>query len=182
MSVPPRGDEDFDFDARFAAIISPIADSMDWDADLTHDSRLESGQYDAISRDEAIAAERAEKEAAEHREAEQRDARRAQRRVERAQELAEYNADKAAAEAAYNSDDGHFTPPPPPPLPRLRGVTIGGVLLVFAGIVLIAFPALLVIDTQLTMILGLLLLMAGVGTLVSRLRRSNSEDDNGAVL
>ena len=106
------------------------------------------------------------------------------RREERARELAEFNAEKAELESAYNSDDDHFTPPEPPPLPRLRPATVGAVLLMLAGMALIVFPTLLVIDTQLTMVLGLMLLAAGAVTLVSRLRAHDDDLDgpNGAVL
>lgn len=168
--------EEDDIAARFAAIVSPIASTMNWDADT-----------DVRSAD-AVAVERAAQERVEAErvawEAHERELRRERRREERARELAEFNAEKAELEAAYNSDDDHFTPPEPPPLPRLRPATLGAVLLMLAGLALIVFPTLLVIDTQLTMVLGLMLLAGGAATLVSRLRAHDDDLDgpNGAVL
>ncbi len=168
--------EEDDFAARFAAIVSPIASTMNWDPDT------EVRSADRIA-DERAARERAEAEQAAA-EARERELRRERRREERARELAEYQAEKAELEAAYNSDDDHFTPPEPPPLPTLRPATLGAVLLMLVGLALIVFPTLLVIDTQLTMILGLALLAGGAVTLVSRLRAHDDDVDgpNGAVL
>ncbi len=155
--------EEDDIAARFAAIVSPIAGSMDWGAEPVSDEaqpvRLNSGDD---------AAERA--------------ARRELRRAERARELAEHQADQAELEATYNSDDDHFRPPEPPPLPRLRPATVGAVLLLALGIALVAVPSLLVIDPQLTMVLGLLLIAGGAITLLSRLRGGDDDSGNGAVL
>jgi len=168
--------EEDDIAARFAAIVSPIASTMNWDphTDVRSD--------DAVA-DEQEAQERAEAERVAT-EARERELRRERRREERARELAEYNAEKAELESAYNSDDDHFTPPEPPPLPRLRPATLGAVLLMLAGLTLIVFPTLLVIDTQLTMVVGLMLLTGGAVTLVSKLRAHDDdlEGPNGAVL
>ncbi len=160
--------DDDDIAARFAAIVSSIASTMNWNSDLVDDTRREDAKPDAA--------------AVQATEQELRDARREHRRLERARELAEYNTEKAALEAAYNSEDDHFTPPEPPPLPTLRPVTIGAVLLTVCGIALIAVPTLLVIDTQVTMVLGLLILAGGVSLLLSRLRHHDDDPDNGAVL
>jgi hypothetical protein len=178
MDAVANAEED-DFAARFAAIVSPIASTMNWDA--------ENAVTDVLSQhtveDERAAQERAEAERV-AREARERELRRERRRDERARELAEFNAEKAELESAYNSDDDHFTPPEPPPLPRLRPATLGAVLLMLAGLTLSVFPTLLVIDTQLTMVLGLVLLAGGAVTLVSRLRAHDDDLDgpNGAVL
>ena len=133
--------------------------------------------------DERASNERAEADRAD-REAQERAERRERRRAERARELAEYQAERAELEAEYNSDDDHFTPPEPPPLPHLRPATLGAVLLMLAGLTLIVFPTLLVIDTQVTMVLGLMLLAGGAVSLVSRLRAHDDDLDgpNGAVL
>lgn len=169
-------DED-DIEARFAAIVSPIASTMNW----TRETDTDPGQADPdASQVDAAEVQAAEVQAAAA--ARERDARRERRRLERAQELAEYQAEKAELEAAYNSDDDHFRPPPPPPLPRLRPATVGAVLLLFAGIALVAMPSLLVIDPQLTMVLGLILIAGGAATLLSRLRGHEDDSDNGARL
>lgn len=181
--------EEDDIAARFAAIVSPIASSMNWDPETrtapAADPRADQHAADAADRvaREKAAAEQTEAERI-AREVRERDLRRERRREERARELAEYQAERAELESAYNSDDDHFTPPEPPPLPRLRPATLGAVLLMLAGLALIVFPTLLVIDTQLTMVLGLLLLGGGAVTLVSRLRAHDDDVDgpNGAVL
>jgi hypothetical protein len=180
MDVVATAEED-DIAARFAAIVSPIASTMNWDAARPAIPATDEPVTDAA--DERAARARAEAEQG-AREARERELRRERRREERARELAEFNAEKAELEAAYNSDDDHFTPPEPPPLPRLRPATMGAVLLMVTGLALIAFPTLLVIDTQLTMIFGLLLLTGGAFTLVSRLRAHDDDVDgpNGAVL
>lgn len=161
--------EEDDIAARFAAIVSPMASTMNWETD--HDETTDTTAVETAAEAAAQAAR-------------DREARREQRRRERARDLADFNAEKAELESAYNSDDDHFTPPEPPPLPRLRPATVGAVVLIAVGIALIAAPTLLVIDTQLTMILGLLLLAAGAGTLVSRLRGHDDDPNgpNGAVL
>ncbi len=160
--------EDRDLDARFDAIVSGLAPTMRWDT---------SPAVDDASRAPI------EQRELEDREQEQRRLRREQRRLERAEELAEFNAEKAELEAEYNSADDHFTPPEPPPLPRLRKATVGAVLLVLLGIALVAFPALLNLGQQVTLVLGVLLIAGGAGVLVSRLRHSDEDDpDTGAVL
>lgn len=189
--------EEDDIAARFAAIVSPIASSMNWDtatSDTTvrsdHDGADSEAGAEAAAADRADRADRERAAAAQAeadriaREARERELRRERRREERARELAEYQAERAELEAAYNSDDDHFTPPEPPPLPRLRPATLGAVLMMIAGLSLIVFPTLLVIDTQLTMVLGLMLLGGGAVTLVSRLRAHDDDLDgpNGAVL
>lgn len=177
MDTVAAAEED-DIAARFAAIVSPIASTMNWDAES--DAEVLS-QHAVEDRRAALERDEAERVA---REARERELRRERRREERTRELAEFNAEKAELEAAYNSDDDHFTPPEPPPLPRLRPATLGAVLLMLAGLTLIVFPTLLVIDTQLTMVLGLVMLAGGAVTLVSRLRASDDDlnGPNGAVL
>lgn len=108
---------------------------------------------------------------------------RARRRMERAEELAEYNAQKAAAEADYISDDGYFVRPDPGPLPRLRSSTITALLLIVAGVVLFVAPTLLSIPQDLTVTLAITMIVGGGVWLVSRLRADHEDDgDNGARL
>lgn len=161
---------DDDFDTKFAAIVSPMASTMDWDLGPDPDVLA-----DEIAQERAAVAER------EDRERRQREAQRELRRRERARELAEYESERAALEAEYNSEDDHFTPPDPPPLPRWRRVTVAGVLLVLLGIGLIAMPELLRLNPQFTMVLGVLAVVGGGCVLASRLR-SRDDGDTGAVL
>ncbi|AZI57793.1 DUF308 domain-containing protein [Nakamurella antarctica] len=176
-AVPPApgegsGDDRADIDAMFAAITSSFANEMNWESgDLNLTEALEA---ERVANESA----RAEAEAVRKR-AEQRD----RRRAERAAELAQYTAEKAELEAEYNSDDDHFVPPKPPPLPTLRRATISSLLLIVAGIALLAFPTLLVIAQDLTMVVGLLMIMGGLGWLVANMRTGPPDDsDNGAVL
>ncbi len=167
------GDEP-DYDAMFAAIVSPLSGQMNWDSSGL-DIPAAAAEADRVEREAADAA-RAEEDAVAKRAIE-----RDRRRAIRAAELAEYSAEKAAIEAEYNSDDDHFTPPAPPPLPRLRPATIGAVLLMIAGIFLIARPTLLSVSQELTIVLGLGLLVGGCVALISGMRKSD-DGDSGAVL
>ena len=173
--------DDEDLDARFAAIISPLVSTMEWDLS---DPDLDA-QGDATE-DPAAAARadqaRQQKLEQEEREQQLRHARREQRRLERAQELAEFNKEKAALEAEYNSADDHFTPPEPPPLPRFRPATIGALVLVALGIALVSYPALLMLSQQVSLVLGVLMIAGGAGLLTRGLRRTDDDPDPGAVL
>ncbi len=159
-----------DYDAMFAAIVSPLSDQMNWDA--VDEIEAAAAQLGAAEEAARVEAEAVAKRAVD----------RDRRRAERAAELAEYTAEKAAIEAEYNSDDDHFTPPAPPPLPRLRPATVGAVLLMIGGIVLIARPTLLSVGQELTIVVGLLVLVGGCAALISGMRKSHDDGDTGAVL
>jgi hypothetical protein len=196
---------DDDYDARFAEIVGPLSATMEWDlsepasdtpgatsgerpadtgsaqADRTAGGSGTLAAHPRPENDSRPTRSDSDVTDAEH---ELRRIRREQRRMERAAELAEFNAEKAALEAeysGYNSADDHFTPPDPPPLPRFRRATVGAVLLVIAGIALIASPALLAISQELTILVGAVLIGSGVAVLASRLRSDNDEGP-GAVL
>ncbi|MCD2196488.1 hypothetical protein LQ327_24240 [Actinomycetospora endophytica] len=76
--------------------------------------------------------------------------------------------------------DDHFVPPDPPPLPRIGMSSLLGLLLLVAGVVLLALPALVGGELAgLGIVPGLLAMAAGLGWLVVGMRRS-SEDDHDA--
>jgi len=186
----PGEPSDTDVDAAFAAIVSGIAPHMRWAAD--HLPRP--GQ--AADQDQAAAgpghrpplARPAHPELPSGREsADERARRRELRRLERAMEVEAYEAQKAAREAELAADDAHYTPPEPPPLPRPKGRTIGAVLLMAAGILLVARPGLLSVGPDLVLILALALLVSGAGLLVAGMRRQHGNgdgdgEDDGAVV
>ncbi len=82
-------------------------------------------------------------------------------------------------------DEEHFVPPEPPPLPMLRPGTLGALLLLALGLVLVLAPGLLGLAERLGTPLGLLALAGGIGVLVLRLRQGPPTDsgwDDGARL
>ena len=78
----------------------------------------------------------------------------------------------------------HFDPPEPPPLPMPRPRTVGGVLTLAVGILLLAAPNVLYLGERVATPLGLLAVTAGIGWLVVGLRPGPSADesDDGARL
>lgn len=82
-------------------------------------------------------------------------------------------------------DEGHFVPPEPPPLPRIGPPAAVGLVLLVAGIVLVAAPGWLGVSSSYGLPLGLLALAAGLGWLVLRLwprPPAPGEHDDGAVV
>ncbi|MGH4012603.1 MAG: DUF308 domain-containing protein [Pseudonocardiaceae bacterium] len=84
-------------------------------------------------------------------------------------------------------DDGtedHFEPPEPPPLPVPRPRTLGGVLLLAIGVLLLIRPSLLSMGESVGTPLGLLAITAGIGWLVLGLRGGPPQEgwDDGARL
>ena len=84
------------------------------------------------------------------------------------------------------SPEEHYEPPPPPPLPRLSTATAGGILLVALGIFIVARAEGVGLDAGLGFPLGVVLILAGFGILVSRMRDGSAgppdDDDDGAVI
>jgi len=164
-SAAPRGEDDRELDSMFDQIVSGLRSEMDWDT---------SSFPDAEDTPETAA------EPAVNPETE-----RARRRLERAEELAAFNAQKAEAEADYISEDGYFVRPDPGPLPRLRSSTIAALTMILCGLVLFIAPSLLSIAQDLTITLAILLIVGGGAWLVSRLRSGDEPEegwDNGARL
>jgi hypothetical protein len=86
--------------------------------------------------------------------------------------------------AILDRPDEHYEPPPPPPLPVPAPASLYAVLLVLAGVVLVGFPGLLNLSSDVGLVLGVLAIAGGVALLVSRMRDRNLEDDgdDGAVV
>ena len=83
-----------------------------------------------------------------------------------------------------DTGEDHFEPPEPPPLPIPQPRTVGGVLTVTVGVLLLAVPNLLNLGERVATPLGLLAVTAGIGWLVIGLRPGPSAEgsDDGARL
>ncbi len=85
--------------------------------------------------------------------------------------------------AILDLPDEHYEPPPPPPLPVPAPASLYAVLLVVAGVVLVAAPQLLRLSADVGLVLGVLVIAGGVALLVSRMRdRTMDDGDDGAVV
>lgn len=80
--------------------------------------------------------------------------------------------------------EDHFEPPEPPPLPVPRPRTLGGILLLVLGVLLLVRPDLLSVGESMGTPLGLLTVTAGIGWLVLGLRGGPPREgwDDGAQL
>lgn len=89
-----------------------------------------------------------------------------------------------ARDCPTDTDEDHFAPPEPPPLPIPRARTVGGVLTLTVGVLLLTAPNLLDLGERLAMPLGLVAVTAGIAWLVIGLRPGPSADefDDGARL
>lgn len=91
----------------------------------------------------------------------------------------------AAGPSGATGSDEHFVPPEPPPLPRLRRRTVGGLIVLVLGVVLVAVPDVFGLSGQVGLLLGLVAMTSGVGWLVLGLRDGPPRDsgwDDGAAL
>jgi hypothetical protein len=84
----------------------------------------------------------------------------------------------------FPDPEDHFEPPEPPPLPVPRPRTVGGVVALTGGLLLLAEPTLLGLGERVATPLGLFTLAAGIGWLVLGLRPGPQpeETDDGARL
>jgi len=184
----PGEPSDTDVDAVFAAIVSGIAPHMRWATEDNSGPGAPDGNPTAGPGHRPTTARPTFPEPPTGREsADERARRRELRRLERAMEVEAYEAQKAAREAELAADDAHYTPPEPPPLPRPKGRTIGAVLLMAAGLLLVVRPGLLSVGPDLVLILALVLLVSGAGLLVAGMRRQHGNgdgdgEDDGAVV
>jgi hypothetical protein len=106
--------------------------------------------------------------------------RRELRRLERAAELAAFQAGETEEQAERDADQEHYTPPDPPPLPRPKLRTVGSVLMILGGILLLARPGILAVAPDLAMVLAVLLIVGGAVLLVTGIwRRRGGKDGNG---
>lgn len=81
-------------------------------------------------------------------------------------------------------EEEHFVPPEPPPLPIPRPATFLGVGIVVLGVLVLLIPGLAGIAATVKLPLGLVLISAGIGWLLFRLRHtppSDSDDDGAQV-
>lgn len=83
---------------------------------------------------------------------------------------------------ATPAEDDHFVPPEPPPLPRIGLSSLFGLLLLVAGVVLLALPALVGGVAGLGIVPGLLAMAAGLGWLVVGMRRPSESDEPDGTL
>lgn len=85
-----------------------------------------------------------------------------------------------------DEDEGTYTPPLPPPLPRPSGAVILAVVGIVAGFVLFLRPRLLPLDYGLVQLFSFVAVLAGVATLILRMRPGGDEEDqdpdDGAVV
>lgn len=83
-------------------------------------------------------------------------------------------------------DDGHYEPPAPPPVPRLHRYTVGAVVCLLLGLVLVFAPNLLGQPATVGLgLVGIVLMVGGAGALVWRMRDAPPHDsgpDDGAVV
>ena len=118
--------------------------------------------------------------------ASERARRRELRRLERAAELAAFRSAQEHEQAERDADQEHYTPPDPPPLPRPRLRTVGSVLMILGGILLLARPGILAVGPDLALIFAVLLIVGGAVLLVTGIWRRRGGDgdgwDDGAVV
>ena len=82
-------------------------------------------------------------------------------------------------------DESHYVPPPPPPVPRLRARTVGAVLCVVLGVLVLFAPGVLHLSASLGVgLLGMCLLAGGAGGLIWWMRDSSPDSgpDDGAIV
>jgi hypothetical protein len=89
-------------------------------------------------------------------------------------------------EPAALDDEHHYVPPPPPPVPRIRRHTVGAMVALLAGLVLVFAPNLVGQASSVGLgLLGILLMLGGAGALVWHMRDAPPTDsgpDDGAVV
>ncbi|MCA1820482.1 MAG: DUF308 domain-containing protein [Pseudonocardiaceae bacterium] len=92
--------------------------------------------------------------------------------------------DWPARDFTADTGEDHFDPPEPPPLPMPRPRTVGGVLTLAVGVLLLAASNLVGLGERVATPLGLLAVTAGIGWLVIGLRPGPSAagSDDGARL
>jgi len=82
-------------------------------------------------------------------------------------------------------DESHYIPPPPPPVPRLRARTVGAVLCVLLGVLVLFTPGVLHLSASLGLgLLGMCLLAGGAAALIWWMRDSSPDSgpDDGAIV
>ena len=171
---------DDDVDAAFAAIVSGFAAEARWS------NLADAGPEAGAQRHPSAGGRTGETGGRTTETGEERARRRELRRLERAEEVAAFAAEQAQIEAERAADEAHFEPPEPPPLPKPKGRTVGAILLLAAGIALLARPGLLAVSADLALVLAVLFIIGGVTLLLTGIwQRRHSQDadgDDGAVV
>lgn len=93
-----------------------------------------------------------------------------------------YDEYEAERQARYDEED-HYVPPPPPPVGRPARYTVGALVAVAVGIILLFDP--LQLGGNLSLLLGVLAIAGGVGALIYRMKEGPPVDDgpdDGAVV
>lgn len=180
----PAGGPPTDWDAQFSAIVSGITGDMRWEAttadmDAKAAADVAAGSDSAPGHGIARAPDSIWLDAMPDT-ADDRKVRRELRRAERAESLAAFRRAQAELEAARAADTEHFTPPEPPPMPRLKRRTVGALVLIVMGLVLVIFPALLPAAFELVAVLGIALLLAGGAILMRGLRKHHGDRGDGS--
>jgi hypothetical protein len=108
------------------------------------------------------------------------------RRLRRRSDHEDDDALPAWLEPEALEDDGHYVPPPPPPVPKVRRHTVGALVALTIGLVLVFAPNLfgLAASTGLGVV-GIALMLGGAGALVWHMRDAPPTDsgpDDGAVV
>ena len=89
-------------------------------------------------------------------------------------------------EPAALPDEGHFVPPAPPRLPRVRLRTVGAIALLIGGFAALFFPFHVGLDDSPgSLVIGSLLVAAGLAVLIGSMRDAPGPDDRpdgGAVV
>ncbi|MBA3250661.1 MAG: hypothetical protein H0T66_10250 [Geodermatophilaceae bacterium] len=81
--------------------------------------------------------------------------------------------------------EDHYVPPPPPPVPRLQQATLSALVVIAVGAMLLVAPGVLDLGADVSFVLGVLGIVAGVGMLVYRMHEKppyDEDPDNGAVV
>lgn len=79
----------------------------------------------------------------------------------------------------------HYVPPPPPPVPRPTQATMGALVMIAVGAMLLVAPGVLDLGADISFILGVFSIVGGVGLLVYRMHEKapyDEDPDDGAVV
>lgn len=83
-------------------------------------------------------------------------------------------------------DEGHYVPPPPPPIPKVRRHTVGALVALTVGLILVFAPNLVGQVQSVSLgIVGIAMMLGGAGALVWHMRDAPPTDsgpDDGAVV
>jgi len=162
---------DDDVDAAFAAIVARFSADPRWN------SATDSVAQPGVEHYPSVGSSTPET-------GEERARRRELRRLERAAEVAAFAAHEAEVQAERDADEAHFIPPEPPPLPRPKGRTVAAILLIAAGLCLLAKPSVLAVGIELTLVIAVGMILGGAYLLLAGIwrRRAAGDSDDGAVV